>query len=77
MRNILESIARENFRSSGFVSRLKSDRRSEWEYLAPPRSPYTARNTIDTMIQRRERAQQRTQTKTSLLRYCFNALLHR
>lgn len=77
MRSLIESIALENFKSSGFISRPASERRTNWEYLTPPRAPYASKDALHNMIERRENARYRKQHRTSLLRHCFNAFLHR
>lgn len=77
MRNIIESIALENFRSSGFITRPLKERPSRWEYLTPPSSRYASRDTVDTIILRRERALYRSKSKTNLIQNFFNAFFRR
>jgi hypothetical protein len=77
MKNVLESIARENFCTSGYLSHPRRERRSSWTFSAPPRSPYYTSNTVSDALQRRERAHFKAQTKPSLLQNWINVFLHR
>jgi hypothetical protein len=77
MSKTLDNIARENFRSSGYLSRPRHTVRSSWTFAAPPRSPFFTTNTVRDALQRRERAQLKTQTKTSLFQNCINVFFHR
>lgn len=77
MNNILENIARENFRSSGYITHPGSERRTSWTYTAPPRSPFYTTDTVRDALQRRERALHRETTKPSFLEYCLNVIFHR
>jgi hypothetical protein len=77
MRNIFETIARENFRSSGYFTHPGSERRTVWQFTKPPRSPFSTADTVRSALLRRESAQHRKQHKTSLLQNCVNVFLHR
>ncbi|MGB1127852.1 MAG: hypothetical protein ACPG3X_05740 [Opitutales bacterium] len=77
MNTILENIARENFRSSGYISHPTSERRVPWTFSAPPRSPFFATDTVRDAMQRRERAQRRENEKPSRIQTWFHVLLNR
>jgi len=77
MDNILENIARENFRSSGYITRPTNERRVRWTFSAPPSIPFFKADTVRDALQRRERALHREYERTSLIRTCLNVLLHR
>lgn len=77
MSDVLESIARENFRSSGFLSRPSSERRSSWTYSAPPRSPYSSTDSVHNTLQRRQRALHRQQAKPTFIQTCLNVFFDR
>lgn len=67
MRNIFKIISRENFRSSGYIQRPKRERRTEWEYTAPPRMSI---NSSDGAFYRKP-------AKTTLLQEIRNVLSYR
>jgi hypothetical protein len=77
MRNIFETISRENFRSSGYFSHPSSERRTEWQFTSPPRSPFNSADTVRSALLRRESAERRKQTKQTLLQNCLNVLFSR
>lgn len=77
MRNVFETIARENFRTSGYISHPRRERRSPWTFSPTPRTPPHSTNAVRDVIQRRERANLKTQSKPSLFQNCINVLLHR
>lgn len=77
MPNPLEKIARENFRNSGYLSQPSRERSSSWIYSTPPRSPFNTTNTVQNILQRRERALHRQTTKPSFFKNCLNVFLHR
>ncbi len=77
MRNIFETISRENFISSGYFRHPSSERRTEWRFTNPPRSPFQSADTVRSALLRRESAQHRKQTTISLLQNCVNALFRR
>jgi hypothetical protein len=77
MRNTFETIARENFRSSGYIQHPRSERRTAWQFTAPPRSPFHQADTVRSALQRRESALLRNQPKTSLIQNCINVLFNR
>jgi hypothetical protein len=77
MRNIFESIARENFKSSGYFTHPSSERRTEWQYTNLPRSPFNSSDTVRSTLLRRASAVHRKQTKQTLLQNCLNVLFRR
>ena len=77
MRNVFETIARENFRTSGYISHPRRERRCSWTFSPTPRRPFNPTNAVRDALQRRERAFIKTQSKPSLLQNCINVLLHR
>jgi len=77
MSTILESIARENFRSSGYITHPSRERSVSWTFSSPPRSPFYSADAVRSAIQRRESALHRQQAKPSFLQNCLNVLFHR
>ena len=77
MSKIFEHIARENFRTSGYISLPRRERRSSWTFTAPPRSPFYTTNAVRDALQRRERAHLKAHSKPSFLQNCINVFLHR
>ena len=77
MSNVLESIARENFRSSGYITHPSKERRIAWEFSTPPKSPFSGGCAVHSALQRRERAFLRRGSNSSLVRNCLNAFLRR
>lgn len=77
MNKVFENIARENFRTSGYLTHPRRERRSSWTFSTPPRSPFYTANAVRDALQRRERAQLRIQNKPSLLQNWIHVLLHR
>lgn len=77
MRNVFETIARENFRTSGYISHPRRERHSPWIFSPTPRTPPHSTNAVRDVIQRRERAYLKTQSKPSLFQNCINVLFHR
>ena len=77
MRNVFESIARENFRTSGYISHPRRERRSSWTFSPAPRTAFNSTNSVRDALQRRERAYLKTQRKPSLFQNCINVFLHR
>ncbi len=77
MSKILENIARENFRSSGYIQHPSRERRIRWTFTDPPRSPFYASDTVRDALQRRERAQLRQSGKPSFLHDCLNVFFDR
>ncbi|MGB0743935.1 MAG: hypothetical protein ACPGSB_05360 [Opitutales bacterium] len=74
MNDIFENIARENFRSSGYISHPSRERRVPWTFSSPPQSPFSKTDTIRDALQRRERALHRERTKPSFFKSLFNAI---
>jgi len=72
MNNVFENIARENFRSSGYISHPSRERRIPWTFTTPPQSPFYKADSVRDALQRRERALHRENPKPSLLK----SLLH-
>jgi hypothetical protein len=56
MDNSLEHIARENFRSSGFITHPGSERRVPWSYTEAPSTPYTQTDAVRAIEARRANA---------------------
>lgn len=77
MSKVLDSIARENFRSSGYLTHPVRERRSRWTFSPPPRIPFATVDTVRDALQRRERAALREQGKHRFLQNCLHVLLHR
>ncbi len=77
MRNVLQAIARENFRSSGYITHVGGERRKPWTFTNPPKSPFLITDTVSVALQRRENALLRQRPKTSLIKNCLNVILHR
>lgn len=77
MKKVFENIARENFRTSGYLTHPCRERRSSWTFSTPPRSPSVSRNAVRDVLQRRERAELKIRNKTSLLQNWIHVLLHR
>ena len=77
MNNILENIARENFRSSGYISHPSRERRVPWTYSPPPQSPFFKADTVRDALQRRERALLREHGKPTFLKALRNVLFGR
>lgn len=75
MSNIFENIARENFRSSGYITHPSRERRIPWTFSSPPQSPFYKADTVRDALQRRERALHRENTKPSLLKSLLNVIL--
>lgn len=77
MPNIMQTIARENFRNSGFLSHPGKDRRINWEYVAPPSNPFRRRtDSINDILERRDAAMAR-ESKSSPIKFLLNAFLRR
>ncbi len=77
MSNVLENIARENFRSSGYLTHPSRERRTAWTFTALPHRTSYSTDSVHTALQRREQAQHRQQTQSSFLKTCLNVFLHR
>jgi len=77
MNKVFETIARENFRTSGYITHPRRERRSGWTFSSPPRSPFFTTNAVRDAIQRREQASLKAHHKTSLFQHCINVFLHR
>ena len=77
MNKVLETIARENFLSSGYITHPRRERRKPWTFTSLPKSTYRSANSVSEALQRREKAQLRSQVKPSLLRHLIHVLLHR
>lgn len=77
MNKVFETIARENFRTSGYISHPRRERRSSWTFTSLPRSSPHTSNAVRDALQRRERAHLKIQSKPSLLQNFFNAFFHR
>ncbi|HAV14667.1 MAG TPA: hypothetical protein DCX06_14415 [Opitutae bacterium] len=77
MSDVLEAIARENFRSSGYLSHPSRERRKSWTFSKPPRSPFHSNDAVRGALKRREKALHRQQRKPTFIQTCLNAFLHR
>lgn len=75
MNDIFQNIARENFRSSGYISHPSRERRIPWTFSAPPQSPFFKTDTVRDALQRRERALHRENPKPSLFKSLLNAII--
>lgn len=75
MNHIFENIARENFRSSGYITHPGRERRIRWTFSAPPQSPFFKSDTVRDVLRRRERALRREKSKPSILKALLNVLL--
>lgn len=74
MNNVFENIARENFRSSGYISHPSRERRVPWTFTTPPQSPFHKADTVRDALQRRERALYRKNPKPSLFKSLLNVI---
>ncbi|MGZ0654321.1 hypothetical protein ACWPKS_01835 [Coraliomargarita sp. W4R72] len=77
MNKVFKNIARENFRTSGYISHPSRERRTEWIFMTSPRKPFYTTNAVRDALQRREQALLKTQTKPSTLSNLINVFLHR
>lgn len=75
MNNIFENIARENFRSSGYITHPSRERRIEWTFAAPPQIFLHKTDTVRAALQRLERALRRETSKRSILKALLHVLL--
>lgn len=74
----LQSIARENFRSAGYISHPVSEPSGRFHFVQPPTNPFPATDTLQTALQRRMQADKRHEPKRpSLLKTCLDAILRR
>lgn len=77
MRNTFQTIARENFRSSGYITHPTDERGERWSYVSPPKSPFPTNDTVLAALQRGENPKLRHKPKPSILRICLNAIFRR
>ena len=77
MNHIFENIARENFRSSGYLSHPSRERRIRWTFSNPPQSPFHKNDNVRDALRRRERALHRNKHKSSILKAFLNVFLSR
>ena len=77
MNKILETIARENFLTSGYITHPRRERRKAWTFTSLPKSTYRSVNSVSKALERRQRAFLRAQAKPSLIRHWIHVLLHR
>lgn len=78
MSPILQNIARENFRKSGYITHPVSEPPSRWSFVKAPSNPFSATDTLHTALQRRMQAEENNHPKKpSLLRTCLNVILSR
>ncbi|CAI8274694.1 MAG: Uncharacterised protein [Opitutia bacterium UBA7350] len=77
MDNTLEDIARENFRSSGFITHPSSERPIPWSFSSPPQSPYTQTDAVRAIEARRAHAHERENLSPNKFITFLHALLAR
>lgn len=77
MNKVFENIARENFRTSGYITHPRRETRSSWTYTSLPRSPLQQTNAVHDALQRREQALLKAQSKPSLLKNWIHVFLRR
>lgn len=77
METLLEAIARQNFRTSGYITHPGSERRVPWSFTSMPRSPLTQTDAVNTIQARRAQAVEGQKSKPRKLRTLFNALFPR
>ncbi|NCG08119.1 MAG: hypothetical protein GWO81_00890 [Verrucomicrobia bacterium] len=77
MDNSLEHIARENFRSSGFITRPGSERRVPWSFTEVPRTPFTQTDAVRAIEARRAHAHERQNLPPNKILTFLNALFPR
>ncbi len=76
MHDILQNIARENFRRSGYITHPGRERRTRWSFGTPPRSPFLKTDAVLGALQRREQARLRTRSKSPASESFFRNLLN-
>ena len=74
MNHIFENIARENFRSSGYIQHPTRERRIRWSFSKPPQMSFQNADLVRDALVRRERALQRESNKPSILKAIINVL---
>lgn len=74
MNENLENIARENFRSSGYITHPLRERRTPWTFSSPPQSPFGKADSVRDVLQRRERALRRELGKPPLLQSILHVI---
>jgi len=79
MKDILQTIARENFRKSGYITHPGRERRTRWSFSTPPRSPFLRTNAVLGAMQRREQARARVDAhdQPTFLKSLIHALVRR
>ncbi len=77
MPTVLETIARENFRSSGYITHPGRERATSWIFTSPPHSPFHATDAVSGALERRESALHRRHAKYSFFKNSINVFLHR
>lgn len=77
MSSVLDKIARENFRTSGYLTHPSRERRTSWTFLSPPRSPFYSTDSVRSALQRREQALHKQHRKPTFLQSCLNVFLDR
>mgnify|MGYP006426607085 CR=1 FL=1 len=75
MDNVLQKIARENFRSAGYLRHPSRERRTHWTFTTPPTTRAFTHDTVRAILRRRREAADRPETTSK--RSVFHALLHR
>ena len=77
MTKVLENIARENFRSSGYLTHPRRERHSSWVFISVPRRPTQTTNVVRNALQRRKQAQLKTHKKSTPILNLINVFLRR
>ncbi|MGJ8649579.1 MAG: hypothetical protein ACSHX4_04410 [Opitutaceae bacterium] len=77
MSRVLDKIARENFRTSGYLTHPSRERRTSWTFLSPPRSPSYSTDSVRSALQRREQALHRQNRKPTFIQNCLNVIFDR
>lgn len=67
MNKVLETIARENFLSSGYITHPRRERRIRWTFTSLPKRSFVSPNTVSEALKRREQAQIKAKIKPSFL----------
>lgn len=77
MDNVLQKIARENFRNAGYLRHPSHERRASWTFTTPPTTRAFTPDTVRTVLRRRREAADRAEAKPTPMRSALHALLHR
>ena len=73
MNRIFETISRENFKQSGYLTHPCSERRTVWKFSRPPRTlVHAGEDTVQATLQRRRQAKSHKPSIVSVLKESFN-----